>query len=61
MKIEKITKAEFDAEAASRDPQELMHKAVKVLMQQYGWDEGIAASVVLTVTTAIGLAPKKTT
>ena len=40
------------------DQQELMRKAVAELQKQYGWDERTAASVMLTVTTAVGLAPK---
>jgi hypothetical protein len=28
-------------------------------MKQYGWDERTAASVMLTVTTAVALAPKQ--
>jgi len=40
------------------DQQELMRKAVAELMKFYGWDERTAASVMLTVTTAVALAPK---
>lgn len=41
--------------------QKLMQKAVVELRSQYGWDERTAASVMLTVTTAVGLAPKLST
>lgn len=41
------------------DHQALMRKAVSELQKQYGWDERTAASVMLTVTTAVGLAPKQ--
>lgn len=37
---------------------ELMRLAVAELQKQYGWDERTAASVMLTVTTAVGLSPK---
>ena len=37
---------------------DLMQKAVAELQKQYGWDERTAASVMLTVTTAVRLAPK---
>lgn len=40
------------------DQQELMCKAVNELMAQYGWDERTAASVMLTVTTFVRLAPR---
>lgn len=40
------------------DQQPLMRKAVAELMSQYGWSERVAASVMLTVTTAVKLAPK---
>jgi hypothetical protein len=38
---------------------DLMRLAVAELMKQYGWDERTAASVMLTVTTAVALAPKQ--
>jgi hypothetical protein len=37
----------------------LMRQAVADLMLQYGWDERTAASVMLTVTTSVRLAPKQ--
>ena len=46
-------------DAAREEHQELMRLAVSELMQQYGWDERTAASVMLTVTTAVALAPKR--
>ena len=45
-------------DVADDDQQDLMRMAVAELQSQYGWDERTAASVMLTVTTAVGLAPK---
>ena len=45
--------------ATSGAQQELMQRAVAALMNQYGWDERTAASVMLTVTSAVALAKKQ--
>jgi uncharacterized Ntn-hydrolase superfamily protein len=46
-------------DSAEERHQKLMRKAVAELRKQYGWDERTAASVMLTITTAVGLAPKQ--
>jgi hypothetical protein len=38
--------------------QHLMRRAAKALMQAHGWDERTAASVMITVTSAVRLAEK---
>lgn len=43
---------------AEHDQQKLMRKAAAELQKQYGWDERTAASVMLTITTAVRLAPR---
>ena len=41
------------------DQQELMRQAVLELMNRHGWNERTAASVMLSVTSAVGLAPRR--
>lgn len=45
-------------DSAFEQTQKLMRKAAKALQSMYGWDERTAASVMLTVTSVVGLAPK---
>ena len=59
LKYNKETRTIDTVRTEMHDPQELMRKAVRELQSQYGWDERTAASVMLTVTTAVGLAPKQ--